>query len=113
MDDPADALRQEEGTLLPLWAFPPPPDPRRCGAAAPGAAAAVTALAWSPAHFDLFAVGYGGFDFLRPVPGAVAVFSLKSPARPEHTFPLEAGERGGAGGAGGGWLQRCRSSLCC
>lgn len=30
---------------------------------------AVTAIAWSPRYFDMFAVGYGSFDFLKPTTG--------------------------------------------
>lgn len=78
-DDPSDALRPEEGTLLPLWgdkdggAFASPRVKRR----------AVTALAWSPRYPDLFAAGYGSYDALAPTTGLVCCYSLKSPCRPE------------------------------
>ncbi|KAL4434101.1 hypothetical protein ABPG75_000542 [Micractinium tetrahymenae] len=80
-DDPADAVRPEEGTLLPLWQFSAARAKRR----------AVTALAWSPRYADLFAVGYGSFDFLHPTTGLVAYFSLKNPGHPEYTFATPAG----------------------
>lgn len=80
-DDPADAVRQQEGTLLPLWQFTTPRAKRR----------AVTALAWSPRYFDLFVVGYGSFDFLNPTTGLVACYSLKNPGHPEYCFSTAAG----------------------
>lgn len=58
-DDPADGIKQDEGTLLPLWSFTNPRAKSR----------AVTAIAWSPRYFDMFAVGYGSFDFLKPTTG--------------------------------------------
>jgi hypothetical protein len=51
-EDAADALREASGTLLPLWKFADARARRR----------AVTALAWSPSHADLFAAAYGSFD---------------------------------------------------
>lgn len=80
-DDPADAVKQEEGTLLPLWSFAAPAARRR----------AVTALCWSPRYPDLFAVGYGSFDFLHPTTGLVACYSLKNPGHPEYSFATSAG----------------------
>lgn len=74
-------MRHEEGTLLPLWTFNNLRAKRR----------AVTALAWSPRYFDLFAVGYGSFDFLSPTTGLVACYSLKNPGHPEYSFPTAAG----------------------
>ena len=80
-DDPADAVRTDEGTLLPLWSFANPAARRR----------AVTALAWSPRYFDMFAVGYGSFDFLHPTTGLVCCYSLKNPGHPEYSLPTPAG----------------------
>ena len=80
-DDPADSVKHEEGTLLPLWSFAAPAARRR----------AVTALCWSPRYPDLFAVGYGSFDFLHPASGLVACYSLKNPSHPEYSFATSAG----------------------
>eukprot|EP00887_Chlorella_sp_A99_P003522 scaffold7.g3522.t1 len=80
-DDPADAVRQQEGTLLPLWPF-------ACGRVR---GRAVTALAWSPRYFDLFAAGYGSYDFAAPTAGLVVCYSLKSPGAPEAAFSTPAG----------------------
>ena len=76
-DDASDALRPSgEGTLLPLWEFETPKGRKRT----------VTALVWHPIYPDLFAVGYGSFDFMRPTGGAVACISLKCPNTPECSF---------------------------
>ena len=80
-DDPADLLREHEGTLLPLWAF-------RSAAAQ---ARAVTALAWSPLYADLFIAGFGSFDAQRQGAGVVAAFTLKAPATPEFEFVTRSG----------------------
>ena len=80
-DDPADTIREHEGTLLPLWAFH----------ARSGRGRHVTALAWSPEHADLFAAGYGSFDAARQGAGAVVCFSLKSPATPEFEHATRSG----------------------
>ena len=40
---------------------------------------------------DLFAVGYGSYDFSHQCPGIVAVFSLKNPSSPEFTYVAESG----------------------
>jgi dynein intermediate chain 1, axonemal len=82
-DDPADEVRQAEGTLLPLWKFYHRRAKRKH----------VTSLAWNPAHADLFAIGYGSFDFLRQGSGLVACFSLKNPSFPEFTVATDSGMR--------------------
>lgn len=51
----------------------------------------VTALVWSPKHVDLFAVGYGSFDFLRQGSGLITCFSLKNPTHPEYCFTTNSG----------------------
>ena len=76
-------MRQAEGTLLPLWAF---------GGSGQHRGREVTALAWSPRHHDLFAAGYGSYEFLAPATGTVALFSLKAPGRPEAQFDTPSGE---------------------
>jgi dynein intermediate chain 1 len=83
-EDPADQIREREGTLLPLWTFQ---------AAATARGRHVTALAWCPRHADLFAAGYGSFDSQRQGAGAVVCFSLKSPATPEFQLATRSGVR--------------------
>lgn len=80
-DDESDALRHTEGTLLPLYRFSRKTGKRKT----------VTALAWHPHHSDLFAAGYGSFDFMRQGGGAVACYTLKNLAAPEHHFTVDSG----------------------
>lgn len=75
-EDQSDQFRQGEGTLLPLWhdpSFRNPSMKRKH----------VTALCWNPRHVDMFAVGYGSFDFHRQGKGDICIFSLKNPTEPE------------------------------
>ena len=80
-DDPADAIRVHEGTLLPLWKFE----------AEAGRGRHVTALAWSPRYADLLAAGYGSFDAAQQGTGAVACFTLKNPSAPEFLMTTRSG----------------------
>ena len=56
-EDASDAFREGEGSLLPLWRFSTDRTKRK----------QVTALEWNPNYSDLFAVGYGSYDFMRQV----------------------------------------------
>jgi dynein intermediate chain 1 len=56
-DDQSDSFKEGEGTLLPLWKFYTEKVRRK----------QVTALCWSPEYYDLFAVGYGSYDFMKQV----------------------------------------------
>jgi len=80
-EDESDALRPAEGTLLPLYRFSRKAGKRK----------SVTALAWHPRHADLFAVGYGSFDFNRQRGGGLACYTVKNLAAPEHQFPVDSG----------------------
>ena len=40
---------------------------------------------------DLFAVGYGSFDFMKQTSGLICCYSLKNPSHPEYTFTTESG----------------------
>lgn len=80
-DDIADQFRQREGTLLPLWRF----QTERCKRKH------VTSLCWNPEYDDLFAVGYGSFDFLHQSTGMVCCYSLKNTSYPEYEFATETG----------------------
>lgn len=77
-DDPSDAARPQEGSLLPLWSF----------AAAAAGPQMVTALAWCPGEPDVFAVGHGSFDPAKRQTGTLAVHSLRAPSRPQLVCPL-------------------------
>ncbi|KAG8226994.1 hypothetical protein J437_LFUL000299, partial [Ladona fulva] len=81
-EDPSDEYREEEGTLLPLWKFYYDRT-RKMN---------VTALTWNPRYNDMFAVGYGSFDFTKPSnEGCVCLFSLKNTSHPEYVASLWSG----------------------
>jgi dynein intermediate chain 1 len=80
-EDASDACRNNEGSLLPLWRFSTDRTRRKH----------VTALRWNPNYPDLFAVGYGSYDFMRQGSGMVYCFSLKNTSHPEFIFSTESG----------------------
>jgi dynein intermediate chain 1 len=43
-------------------------------------------MCWNPEYRDLFAVGYGSYDFMRQSNGLVCCWSLKNPTHPEFSF---------------------------
>ena len=80
-EDQSDRFREGEGTLLPLWKFYNEKAKRRH----------VTAICWNPEYTDLFAVGYGSFDFVKQMSGLICCYSLKNPSHPEYAFTTESG----------------------
>lgn len=80
-EDASDAFREGEGSLLPLWRFQTERSKRR----------QVTALCWNPQYSDLFAVGYGSYDFMRQNSGMICLYSLKNTSYPELTLTTESG----------------------
>ena len=80
-EDQSDQFREGEGTLLPLWKFYNERAKRRH----------VTAISWNPEYHDLFAVGYGSFDFIKQMSGLICCYSLKNPSHPEYTFTTDSG----------------------
>lgn len=80
-EDASDQFREGEGSLLPLWRFTAERAKRK----------QVTALCWNPQYGDLFAVGYGSYDFMRQGSGMVCCFTLKNTSHPEYTFSTESG----------------------
>ena len=80
-EDQSDQFREGEGTLLPLWKFYNEKAKRRH----------VTAICWNPEYTDLFAVGYGSFDFVKQMSGLICCYSLKNPSHPEYAFTTESG----------------------
>jgi dynein intermediate chain 1 len=47
----------------------------------------VTSICWNPRYRDLFAVGYGSYEFQKNTSnGAICVFTLKNPSFPEYYF---------------------------
>jgi len=80
-EDASDLFKDGEGTLLPLWKFYSDKARKK----------QVTALCWNPEYSDLFAVGYGSYDFMKQGTGMVCCWSLKNPTHPEYTFTTETG----------------------
>jgi len=80
-EDGSDEYRQNEGSLLPLWKFCTDQTKRKQG----------TSVCWNPRYPDLFAVGYGSFDFSKQSTGLICLFTLKNTSYPECTFRTEAG----------------------
>ncbi|KAM7023824.1 dynein axonemal intermediate chain 1 isoform 2-T2 [Acridotheres tristis] len=80
-EDASDEFRGQEGTLLPLWKFQYEKTKKL----------AVTAISWNPKYKDLFAVGYGSYDFMKQGHGMLLVYTLKNPSFPEYYFSSESG----------------------
>eukprot|EP00947_MAST-08B_sp_MAST-8B-sp1_P005113 g5113.t1 len=80
-EDQSDQFREGEGSLLPLWRFSTERSKRK----------QVTSICWNPRYPDLFAVGYGSYDFMRQGSGMICCFSLKNTSHPEYTFSTESG----------------------
>jgi len=80
-EDASDQFREGEGTLLPLWKF--------YNEKAKGKH--VTAVGWNPQYPDLFAVGYGSYEFMKQGSGMLCLYSLKNPSYPEYTWTTLSG----------------------
>eukprot|EP00741_Cyanophora_paradoxa_P015118 tig00020848_g14589.t1 len=80
-EDASDAYREGEGTLLPLWKFYNEKIKKK----------QVTSICWNTEYNDLFAVGYGSYDFMKQGSGLICCFSLKNPSHPEYMFTTESG----------------------
>ncbi|RYG52704.1 WD40 repeat domain-containing protein [archaeon] len=80
-EDASDAFRDSLGTCLPLWRFEDARTKKKM----------VTAVVWNPGYPDMFAVGYGSYDFMKQSSGLVCVYSLKNVGHPEYTFSLDSG----------------------
>jgi dynein intermediate chain 1 len=81
-EDKADQLREHgEGVVMPLWTFVTTRTNKK----------QVTSLCWNPRYNDLFAVGYGSYDYMRQGSGMVCCFSLKNTLHPEYIINVESG----------------------
>ncbi|XP_075582460.1 dynein axonemal intermediate chain 1 [Pelecanus crispus] len=80
-EDASDEYRDQQGTLLPLWKFQYDKTKRL----------AVTAISWNPKYKDLFAVGYGSYDFMKQGQGMLLLYTMKNPSFPEYIFSSESG----------------------
>jgi hypothetical protein len=76
------SLSDGQGSMMPLFTFAYPPAKGRT----------VAALCWNPKYPDLFAVGYGSYDFAKSgASGMITCFSLKNPSFPEYVFTTKSG----------------------
>lgn len=80
-EDLSDSFRAGLGSLLPLWRF----STERCKRKH------VTALKWNLRYNDLFAVGYGSYDFMHQGSGVICCYSLKNTSHPEYIYSIESG----------------------
>ncbi|NXU47338.1 DNAI1 protein, partial [Turnix velox] len=80
-EDVSDEYRNQQGTLLPLWKFKYGKTKRL----------AVTAISWNPKYKDLFAAGYGSYDFMKQGEGMLVLYTMKNPSFPEYVFSSESG----------------------
>jgi dynein intermediate chain 1 len=81
-NDPSDDFRDPpSGSVLPLWRFSSDKAGKK----------QITAMCWNPQYRDLFAVGYGSYDFMKQGGGVICCFSLKNPSFPEFVFSTETG----------------------
>jgi hypothetical protein len=72
-----DDVEGTHATVLPLWRMYHSKTLRK----------QVTSICWNPRYRDLFAAGYGSYDFQKNITrGVICVFSLKNPNHPEYTF---------------------------
>eukprot|EP00941_MAST-03F_sp_MAST-3F-sp1_P002800 g2800.t1 len=80
-EDLSDQYRDGEGSLLPLWRFSSDRTKHKH----------VTCLTWHPQFPDLFAAGFGSYNFMQQGTGLVYCYSLKNTSFPEFTFTTETG----------------------
>jgi len=80
-EDQSDEFRDGDGTLLPLWRFASEKAKRK----------QVTCMRWNPRYTDLFAVGFGSYDFMKQGTGVICCYSLKNTRFPEYVFNTDAG----------------------
>lgn len=79
-DDDSDNFK-DVGSLLPLWKFENDKMKKKH----------VTAVCWNTQYTDLFAVGFGSYDFMKQGVGMINVYSLKNPSCPEFSFQTDSG----------------------
>lgn len=80
-DTTEDPESHNYGSVLPLWLFLTDKSRRKH----------VTAISWNPRYNDLFAVGYGSYDFQKEIPGLICCYTIKNPTWPEYYFTTESG----------------------
>ena len=79
-EDKSDDSENHHGSALPLWRYLTDKNKKK----------QVTALCWNPKYKDLFAVGYGTYEFAKSgTIGAICCFSIKNPVYPEYYFQTD------------------------
>lgn len=78
-DNTMDRESGNFGSVLPLWRFSNDKARKKH----------VTSIQWNPKYPDLFAVGYGSYDFLKRVTGLICCYTIKNPIWPEYQFQTE------------------------
>ena len=75
-----EVSRAKEKNIYPLWRFLYPPNKKKN----------VTCVCWNPHFSDMFAVGYGTYDFgKKKSAGSICLFSIKNTNYPEMIFQTE------------------------
>lgn len=80
-DRTKDVESKYYGSVLPIWRF----------CTDKGRKKHVTSICWNPRYKDLFAVGYGSYDFLKETTGLICCYTIKNPTWPEYYFTTESG----------------------
>jgi dynein intermediate chain 1 len=80
-DNTMDRESGNFGSVLPLWRFSTEKSRKKH----------VTSIQWNPRYRDLFAVGYGSYDFLKQSTGLICCYTIKNPIWPEYQFQTESG----------------------
>lgn len=82
-EDKNEAKREDgRGSFMPLWRFEYEPAGRK----------SVTAMCWNPEFTDLYAVGFGSYDFLKQTGGGmICCYTLKNTSHPEFVYEAESG----------------------
>ena len=75
-DNTEDRESGNYGSVLPLWRFSTEKSRKKH----------VTSIQWNPKYKDLFAVGYGSYDFLNQKTGLICCYTIKNPTWPEYSF---------------------------
>lgn len=66
---------------MPLWRFSTDKSRKRD----------VTAIQWNPKYKDLFAVGYGKYNFQDQKTGLICCYTIKNPTYPEYQYSTDSG----------------------
>lgn len=77
-----EIAKAKEKNIYPLWRFLYPPNKKKN----------VTTICWNPYYTDMFAVGFGSYDFgKKKAGGSICLFSIKNTNYPEMIFQTEDG----------------------